>query len=126
VYMGDIGHHASTLIRYFENNGSRSCGPDENPAEFMLDVIGAGATAASEKNWHDVWGQSKEIAELLREVDAMRNTGLSRPAVATTRHSEFAASWGYQTVELIKRSAQRHWRDPTYLIAKLALNIIGG
>jgi len=126
VYMGDIGHHASTLIRYFENNGSRSCSPDENPAEFMLDVIGAGATAASEKNWHDVWRQSKEIAELLREVDAMRNTGLSRPPVATTRHSEFAASWGYQTVELMKRSAQRHWRDPTYLIAKLALNIIGG
>jgi len=63
---------------------------------------------------------------LAREVEEMRNTGLSRPAVATTRHSEFAASWGYQTVELIKRSAQRHWRDPTYLIAKLALNIIGG
>jgi ATP-binding cassette, subfamily G (WHITE), member 2, SNQ2 len=124
--MGDIGHHASTLIRYFENNGSRPCGSDENPAEFMLDVIGAGATATSEKNWHNVWQQSKEVTEFVREVEAMRNPGLSRPAVETTGCNEFAASWGYQTVELMKRSAQRHWRDPSYLIAKLGLNITTG
>jgi len=32
----------------------------KNPAEFMLDVIGAGATASSETNWHDVWQRSNE------------------------------------------------------------------
>jgi ATP-binding cassette subfamily G (WHITE) protein 2 (SNQ2) len=126
VYFGDIGHNASDLIHYFENNGSRSCAPDENPAEFMLDVIGAGATASSETNWHDVWQRSSEAAELQREVDKIRHDGFNSPPVVTTRRSEFAAPWSFQVVELIKRSAQRHWRDPTYLLAKLMLNIGGG
>lgn len=31
VYFGDLGHHASTLLEYLENNGSRKCLPEENP-----------------------------------------------------------------------------------------------
>jgi len=33
---------------------------------------------------------------------------------------------GYQIFELTKRNTQSHWRDATYLIAKMALNIVGG
>ena len=129
VYFGDIGevgHNASTLIDYFESHGSRKCASDENPAEFMLDVIGAGATATSEQNWYDVWQNSKEAAEIQRQVDQIHNDGHNRPPVQMSQHSEFASSWGYQTIELVRRSAQRHWRDPTYLLAKLNLNIVGG
>jgi len=31
VYAGDIGHNATTLIKYFERNGARTCLPHENP-----------------------------------------------------------------------------------------------
>lgn len=31
VYFGDLGENASTLIRYFEKNGARHCGDEENP-----------------------------------------------------------------------------------------------
>ena len=31
VYFGDLGRNATTLINYFERNGSRPCGPNENP-----------------------------------------------------------------------------------------------
>ena len=31
IYFGDLGHNATTLIRYFERNGSRPCAPEENP-----------------------------------------------------------------------------------------------
>jgi len=31
VFMGDIGPNATSLIHYFEMNGSRACKPDENP-----------------------------------------------------------------------------------------------
>jgi len=89
-------------------------------------VIGAGATATSEQNWFKIWQESKEYAEVQREVNAIHDSGLSRPPVKTSQHSEFAASWSYQTVQLIKRNAQRHWRDPTYLFAKLILNVVGG
>jgi ATP-binding cassette subfamily G (WHITE) protein 2 (PDR) len=38
VYFGEIGEGSKTLTNYFERNGSHACGPDENPAEWMLSV----------------------------------------------------------------------------------------
>jgi ATP-binding cassette subfamily G (WHITE) protein 2 (PDR) len=38
VYFGDIGENSKMLTSYFERNGSRKFGPDENPAEVMLEV----------------------------------------------------------------------------------------
>ena len=45
--------------------------------------------------------------------------------VKATLTSEFSTSWLYQTQTLLQRELQRHWRDPTYLGAKFALNICG-
>ncbi|KAF8605602.1 P-loop containing nucleoside triphosphate hydrolase protein [Ceratobasidium sp. AG-I] len=44
-YIGELGTNAGAVISYFERNGARQCQPVENPAEYMLDVISAGATA---------------------------------------------------------------------------------
>jgi len=126
VYFGDLGRNATTLIHYFERNGGRECLPEENPAEYMLDVIGAGATATSAQNWYDIWQSSQESKRVQQEIEAIHTEGRSRPAVEATIHSEFATSWPYQVKELLKRDAQAHWRDPTYLMAKLALNAISG
>ncbi|KAG5727434.1 Brefeldin A resistance protein [Termitomyces sp. T112] len=126
VYFGDLGKNATTLINYFERNGSRPCLPDENPAEFMLDVIGAGATATSELDWHDIWLKSEESKGVQTEVNNIHREGRSRPPVAATLHHEFATNWFHQVALLFKRNAQAYWRDPTYLMAKLVLNIAGG
>lgn len=126
VYFGDIGPNSTILTRYFEQNGSRTCAPEENPAEFMLEVIGAGAMGTSEQDWHNIWKCSKEAKEVQQEVDTIHMNGPDRPLAGTSQYSEFATSWGYQVVELMRRNAQRHWRDPTYLMAKLTLNTIGG
>lgn len=126
VYFGDLGHNTSTLIDYLESNGSRKCQPDENPAEFMLDVIGAGATATSEQDWHQIWSASKTAAELQRDLDNIHSEGRNCPPVEAIIHSQFVTPWLYQTGQLLKRDAEAHWRDPNYLIAKLALNIFGG
>ncbi|KAG6909484.1 hypothetical protein DXG01_017206 [Tephrocybe rancida] len=126
VYFGDLGKNSTSMIGYFERNGSRVCHPDENPAEFMLDVIGAGATATSEQNWHYIWLQSEEAKRLQVEVDAIHAEGRNRPPVSATFHHEFATSWFQQVALLLKRNAEAYWRDPTYLMAKLVLNIVGG
>ncbi|KAF8877242.1 pleiotropic drug resistance ABC transporter [Gymnopilus junonius] len=126
VYFGDIGHSATTLIQYFEKNGARKCFDYENPAEYMLDVIGAGATALSEQDWHEVWNRAPESQQLQDEIEAIHKEGRSRPAVQATFKSEFATSWGYQVYQLLKRQAEAYWRDPTYLMAKLVLNAVGG
>lgn len=40
VYFGDIGP-SCTLTAYFEKNGAKPYPPDANPAEWMMEVIGA-------------------------------------------------------------------------------------
>jgi ATP-binding cassette subfamily G (WHITE) protein 2 (SNQ2) len=41
-----------------------------------------------------------------------------------TLSSKISTSWLYQVKTLWGREVVRHWRDPTYLLAKLALNVV--
>ncbi|KAF9817918.1 hypothetical protein IEO21_03112 [Rhodonia placenta] len=124
VYFGDLGPQSSTVINYFERNGARPCEDTENPAEFMLDVVGAGATATSKIDWSDAWKQSHEAVELQNELDMIYAQGRSLPPVKEAFQTEFATSWWYQLATLFQRDARSLWRDPTYLIAKMAVNIL--
>lgn len=126
VYFGDVGKNATSVIEYFEAGGARECRPGENPAEFMLDVIGAGATAVSDRDWHDVWLQSKAFTIAEADIERLHEEGRKHPPVGATLKSEFAEPWAYQAKTLIQRSFTCYWRDPTYLMSKLTLNIIGG
>ncbi|KAH3677574.1 hypothetical protein WICPIJ_008954, partial [Wickerhamomyces pijperi] len=45
VYFGPIGVNSRVILDYFERNGARKCETVENPAEYILEAIGAGATA---------------------------------------------------------------------------------
>ena len=42
VYHGSLGKDSRQLIGYFERNGAKKCPPSTNPAEYMLEAIGAG------------------------------------------------------------------------------------
>ncbi|KAF5387203.1 hypothetical protein D9757_006886 [Collybiopsis confluens] len=109
VYFGDLGHNATTLLQYFEKNGARHCDPAENPAEYILDVIGRAALPL----------QTDAIAKIYED-------GRNKPGVGITLHTQFATGWMNQFTQLLRRDTMFRWRDPTYLIAKLALNIVGG
>lgn len=123
VYFGDLGPHSSTVIRYFEAHGSRPCLPDENPAEFMLDVIGAGATAKSTQDWRTVWRESCEFEEMQRQIADIHTTGRIHPPVQA---AYTPTSWLYQMHVLLHRNTIAFWRDPTYIMSKMVLNAIGG
>ena len=92
----------------------------------MLEATGAGATAHSDIDWHEVWKSSPEATTLQKELETIHTEGRSRPVIAATQKSEFATSWFYQVAVLVQRDSEAHWRDPTYLLAKLALNIVAG
>ncbi|KAG0701458.1 ABC-2 type transporter-domain-containing protein [Suillus ampliporus] len=126
VYFGDIGENSSTILNYFERNGAPRCGSDANPAEYMLDVIGAGATAFSTTDWYDVWKRSSEAAQLQVQIDKMHEDGRARPQQISVRYSAFATSWSHQFIALARRNFQAYWRNPTYIRAKFVLNIAGG
>ncbi|KAH9480206.1 Brefeldin A resistance protein [Psilocybe cubensis] len=126
VYFGDLGHNAETLLHYFDSNGARPCLPEENPAEYMLDVIGAGATAFSSINWHEVWKRSPEAVRTEQEIEEIHTIGRSQPAVETALRTEYPTPWRNQVIELVKRGAADHYRNSEYLFAKLILNVAGG
>ena len=92
----------------------------------MLDVIGAGATASSTIDWHNVWKNSPEAAATTHEIQQIHNEGRNRPAVETKQHTEYSTSWIHQISVVARRSAAAIWRDPTYVTAKFVLNIAAG
>lgn len=114
------------MINYFQNNGARPITGTENPAEYILDVIGAGATATTDVDWFSNWKVSKEAVQVEREIEHIHAEGRKKPQVQATFPSTFATSWIYQVRTLLIRNAQYFWRDPTYIFSKLALNAVGG
>ncbi|KIJ13672.1 hypothetical protein PAXINDRAFT_170181 [Paxillus involutus ATCC 200175] len=128
VYFGDIGEGCSTLLEYFERNGAPHCGPDANPAEYMLDVIGAGATAITSTDWHQVWLSSPEASELDFEIERIHMQGRACPLLESGSgiHPEFTTSWMNQFSALTRRGFESYWRSPTYIFAKLILNVTAG
>ncbi|KAF4579747.1 hypothetical protein EYR40_000077 [Pleurotus pulmonarius] len=126
VYFGDTGNNATTIINYFERNGARQCKPGENPAEYMLEVIGAGATAVSDRDWNKTWIKTEGAKRLEADLEKIHTNGRQHSPVDTTLSSTHAASFAYQLKELTARQYVSYWRNPPYLMSKFTLNIIGG
>ncbi|KAM0275882.1 hypothetical protein ACHAQH_007312 [Verticillium albo-atrum] len=68
VYFGDLGQNAQLLIDYFERHGTRPCSVHENPAEWMLEVIGAAPGSKTDRNWALTWIESPELEGVHREL----------------------------------------------------------
>src|SRR6266542_3309358 len=55
VYFGDVGTNSQAITSYFERNSAHPCPPDTNPAEWMLEAIGAAPRSTSEIDWYKTW-----------------------------------------------------------------------
>lgn len=122
VYFGPIGEDSKTLTSYFEQNGSRECGGNENPAEWILDVIGAAPGSINTIDWPATWRESKERQEVKRELAQLKQD-LSHLPVDSNKESlaEFAAPVGLQLKAVTQRVFEQYWRSPTYLYSKVLL-----
>jgi ATP-binding cassette subfamily G (WHITE) protein 2 (SNQ2) len=94
----------------------------------MLDVIGAGATAITSTDWHQVWVSSPEASELDFEIERIHMQGRACPLLESGSgiHPEFTTSWMNQFSALTRRGFESYWRSPTYIFAKLILNVTAG
>lgn len=128
VYFGDLGESSHTLISYFERNGARKCAASENPAEYILESIGAGATASVKTDWGDIWDNSPECAATTREINLLHEQLRKRPVKEATKHltARFAAGYWTQLKYVYQRTSIQYWRSPEYIMAKFVLMLIGG
>ena len=129
VYHGSLGKDSTTLIDYFERNGAKKCPPKANPAEYMLEAIGAGNPDYSGQDWGDVWAASSEYDERSREIQHMiedRRNEVTAAGGKLEDEREYAMPLGTQVMEVIKRDFTSYWRTPDYMIGKFLLHIVTG
>ncbi|CUM67414.1 uncharacterized protein PRCAT00005108001 [Priceomyces carsonii] len=132
VYFGDIGEHSRTILDYFERNGARKSDDSENPAEYILEAIGAGATAVTDRDWFSIWNKSPEKKradiereELIEKYSKNNNSSYSERELKQMSKT-YASPFWYQFVYLLRRNALTFWRTPEYIAAKTFLMTFSG
>ncbi|KAI4187797.1 MAG: hypothetical protein L6R41_002564 [Letrouitia leprolyta] len=127
VYHGSLGKDSRHLIDYFERNGAKKCEPSANPAEYMLEAIGAGDPNYQGQDWGDVWAESPEHLERSREIEAMNAERRNAIQSSKTDDSrEYAMPLGTQVYAVVKRSFVSYWRTPDYMTGKIVLHVFTG
>ncbi|KAL5333991.1 ABC-2 type transporter-domain-containing protein [Aspergillus crustosus] len=127
VYFGEVGQGAKTLMDYFVHNGGPACPPGNNPAEHMLEVIGAAPGAQTDIDWPAVWRSSAEYQGVRNELAKLRELSNQPSAISDpndkSSYSEFAAPFFEQLVQVGRRVFQQYWRSPSYIYSKALLSV---
>ncbi|OWB69880.1 hypothetical protein B5S30_g5316 [[Candida] boidinii] len=120
VYFGDIGPNSETMLGYFERQSGVKCGVSENPAEYILNCIGAGATASVNQDWYELWTSSPEFASVNAEIEKLHRELPSRPINNDVGDlsAKYATTYGEQFTNVLSRTLTQFWRSPVYMRAK--------
>lgn len=128
VYFGNIGEDSRTLLDYFQQHGARTCDKEENPAEYILEII-SNVTNNKGEDWHSVWKGSGECQAVETEIDRIHAEKLNETAAGeddASSHAEFAMPFLAQLRAVSYRVFQQYWRMPAYIFAKFMLGIVAG
>jgi ATP-binding cassette subfamily G (WHITE) protein 2 (SNQ2) len=127
VYAGKLGKDSQTMLSYFHDNGAKKCPPQENPAEYMLEAIGAGDPEYKGQDWGDVWQGSSENEKLTNEIQEIiksRRDAAKNQDASDDR--EYAMPYAQQWLAVVRRSFVAIWRDPEYVLGVTMLHIFTG
>lgn len=128
VYFGEIGPESRTMLDYFERQGARKCDSAENPAEYILELAGAGVNSKASQDWPALWKASSEAVEVMRilEQDPSRPQSSRTETDPATESEEtaFAMPFKDQFAAVLRRIFQQYWRSPEYIYSKLALGVL--
>ncbi|GFZ48255.1 hypothetical protein JCM24511_06003 [Saitozyma sp. JCM 24511] len=129
VYFGDIGQDSNVLIDYLERNGAK-VPHDANPAEFMLEAIGAGSRRRIGGDWGEKWRNSPEFGDVKEEIRKLKEEALANPEEQTGKRREYATSFLFQFKTVLERTNSALWRNADYqwtrLFAHIAIAMVVG
>jgi ABC-type multidrug transport system permease subunit len=119
VYDGPLGTRCHTAIEYFQPR-SRPCGPEENPAEYFLAVIGAGSRNDAHIDWPTLWHESQQGGEQEKTEQSLIPT---EPAPPMEQQSLYSAPFHVQLWVVVQRTWLYYWREPDYATSKLWMSV---
>lgn len=123
VYFGDIGSDSHVLREYFARNGA-VCPPNMNPAEYMLEAIGAGVSPRiGPRDWKDIWLDSPECAKAREEIQIMKEKALAKQQVNKKKLSTYATPFIFQLKTVVARNNIALWRSPDYVFTRLFVHL---
>ncbi|KAI1825413.1 ABC transporter PeaB1 [Xylaria intraflava] len=125
AYDGPLGNKCSTALQYFARF-AQPCGADENPAEYLIQVVRGGKLDA--EKGHDqypfaaIWRSSQECAARneQREKIIAEGAGVASPL---QDDRTYGVSLYTQFLTTMQRIWLYYWRDPDYFVSKLLMNI---
>ena len=122
VYFGDLGENCQTLINYFEKYGAHHCPEEANPAEWMLEVVGAAPGSHANQDYHEVWKNSTEFQTVKDELANMETELVSLPRDESPEAKKsYATPIWKQYLIVTKRVFEQNWRSPIYIYSKVFL-----
>ena len=127
IYFGDIGDDSRVLIDYLERNGAE-VPKNANPAEFMLEAIGAGSRKRIGGDWHQKWQNSPEFQHVKEEIEVLKQEALANPIEEVTKRREFSQNFFGQLLIVLSRTNSALWRNADYqwtrLFAHIAIGLV--
>ncbi|KIW89038.1 uncharacterized protein Z519_10523 [Cladophialophora bantiana CBS 173.52] len=137
VYFGEIGQHSKTVLRYFEEKSGQYCPLGGNPAEFMLDIVGAAMNPQSSRDWNKTWMSSEEYRDMSQAMHDLHDQYVDGHGQQMNKHEHsnhkagssgtaFAESWTTQYLAVQLRLFVHYWRIPQYVMGKIMLNVVAG
>jgi len=112
VYFGEV----AKLSEYFEKNGAK-IPKDVNPAERMIDIVSG--DLSKERNWADVWKNSDESKERLKETEELMQPKGNQQENEDDKF-EYASTTAMQLKLVTKRASVQLYRDTEYVTNKVS------
>ncbi|KAL9185143.1 LOW QUALITY PROTEIN: hypothetical protein ACHAXT_002920 [Thalassiosira profunda] len=126
VFFGDLGSCSCNLVSYFEGLGASNMNKGENPATWMLNVLGEKIVATGDNGGED--GQLNfaranssnyvELKQLLAQV-----TDSKDESCLIQYDTEFAVGWWRRDTLMARRLVTIYWRSPAYNLGRCVLAV---
>ena len=122
AYDGPMGDRCSAAIDYMSKYG-RPCGETENPAEYFLDVIGAGSRNTQTDDWAQIWLNSETREKRRPFLEQVTSISLTEQRTLAKYDRTYATPFYVQLSVVLRRTWLYYWREPDYGTSKLLMNM---
>nr|XP_024402508.1 pleiotropic drug resistance protein 1-like isoform X1 [Physcomitrium patens]XP_024402509.1 pleiotropic drug resistance protein 1-like isoform X1 [Physcomitrium patens]XP_024402510.1 pleiotropic drug resistance protein 1-like isoform X1 [Physcomitrium patens]XP_024402511.1 pleiotropic drug resistance protein 1-like isoform X1 [Physcomitrium patens]XP_024402512.1 pleiotropic drug resistance protein 1-like isoform X1 [Physcomitrium patens]XP_024402513.1 pleiotropic drug resistance protein 1-li len=131
AYFGPIGEQARDLLEYFHSRpGVSECSADQNPASYMLEIIGAGIGHTAERDFARDYQQSSLAQQYrifiknLKELETYK-FGRGKFGLEPIIKGYGATYWQLCKIVTV-RQFRTYWRNISYSFGRMMLMIVLG